>query len=245
MQMKEKIFTIPVNDAFDSGCECPVCYMKRELENAAVEYTMGPSYMEVDIRAKTDDLGFCEKHIKDVYNCENRLGFALVMKTHMDRVISDISKKAQEPVKGKKLFSKVQPNGISDYTKELNTKCFVCERIEDTFKRYIDTIIYLYKQDESFRKKYNECKGFCTQHYGALIEEASSKMSGQILNDFVEQTNRLYLENMKRVRDDVEWFINKFDHKYADEPWKNAKDSLTRAMIKTASVLPEEEKKKK
>lgn len=167
------------------------------------------------------------------------------MKTHMDRVIADISKKAQEPVKGKKLFSKVQPNGISDYTKELNTKCFVCERIEDTFKRYIDTIIYLYKQDESFRKKYNECKGFCTQHYGVLIEEASSKMSGQILNDFVEQTNRLYLENMKRVRDDVEWFINKFDHKYADEPWKNAKDSLTRAMIKTASVLPEEEKKKK
>ena len=54
----------------------------------------------------------------------------------MDRVIADISKKAQEPVKGKKLFSKVQPNGISDYTKELNTKCFVCERIEDTFKRY-------------------------------------------------------------------------------------------------------------
>ena len=92
MQMKEKIFTIPVNDAFDSGCECPVCYMKRELENAAVEYTMGPSYMEDDIRAKTDELGFCEKHIKDVYNCENRLGFALVMKTHMDRVIADISK---------------------------------------------------------------------------------------------------------------------------------------------------------
>ena len=23
MQMKEKIFTISVNDAFDSGCECP------------------------------------------------------------------------------------------------------------------------------------------------------------------------------------------------------------------------------
>ena len=45
-----------------------------------------------DIRAKTDELGFCEKHIKDVYNCENRLGFALVMKTHMDRVIADISK---------------------------------------------------------------------------------------------------------------------------------------------------------
>ena len=31
---------------------------------------------------------------------------------------------------------------------------------------------------------------------------------------------------MKRVRDDVEWFINKFDHKYANEPWKMAKNSL-------------------
>ena len=37
---------------------------------------------------------------------------------------------------------------------------------------------------------------------------------------------------MKRVRDDVAWFINKFDHKYANEPWKNSKDSLTRAMVK-------------
>ena len=52
MQMKEKIFTIPVNDAFDSGCECPVCYMKRELENAAVEYTMGPKIGRASCRER-------------------------------------------------------------------------------------------------------------------------------------------------------------------------------------------------
>ena len=46
--MAEQIYTIPVNDAFDSGCECPVCAMNRELENNAIEYTMGPSYMEDD-----------------------------------------------------------------------------------------------------------------------------------------------------------------------------------------------------
>ena len=54
-------------------------------------------------------------------------------------------------------------------------------------------------------------------------------------NDYTEFTNlitTLYLDNMKRVRDDVEWFINKFDHKYADAPWKNAKDSLVRATLK-------------
>ena len=65
-------------------------------------------------------------------------------------------------------------------------------------------------------------------------------MSGQILNDFVEQTNRLYLENMKRVRDDVEWFINKFDHKYADAPWKNTKDSLTKKKRRKSKLKPTE-----
>ena len=38
--MKEKIYTIPVNDAFDKDCECPLCAMYQELENNAVEYTM-------------------------------------------------------------------------------------------------------------------------------------------------------------------------------------------------------------
>ena len=51
MKMKEKIYTIPVNDAFDKDCECPLCAMYQELENNAVEYTMGPSYMEDNIRA--------------------------------------------------------------------------------------------------------------------------------------------------------------------------------------------------
>ena len=85
--MKEKIYTIPVNDAFSSDCECPICSMYKALEDDAVSYTMGPSYMEDDIRAMTDKKGFCQKHLKKVYDCENRLGFALVMKTHLDRVI--------------------------------------------------------------------------------------------------------------------------------------------------------------
>ena len=47
----------------------------------------------------------------------------------------------------------------------------------------------------------------------------------------------IYLENLKRVRDDIEWFINKFDYKYKDEPWYNAKDSVIRSMIKSNGVF--------
>lgn len=104
--MKEKIYTIPVNDAFDKDCECPLCAMYQELENNAVEYTMGPSYMEDDIRAETDKMGFCRKHLKKIYAVENRLGFALVMKTHMDKVINEIEKRNEQPVKAKTLFKR-------------------------------------------------------------------------------------------------------------------------------------------
>ena len=46
--MKEQLYTIPVNDIFDKPCECPVCAMKLKLENDAVAFAMGPSYMEDD-----------------------------------------------------------------------------------------------------------------------------------------------------------------------------------------------------
>ena len=88
--MKEKLYAIPVNDAFSKDCECPVCAMYKELENNAVEYTMGPSYMEDDIRLTTDKIGFCARHMQMMYDFENRLGLALIMDTHMKNMIKEI-----------------------------------------------------------------------------------------------------------------------------------------------------------
>ena len=88
--MAEQIYTIPVNDAFDSGCECPMCQMQKDLERNAIEYTMGPSYMEDDNRAMTDKLGFCSHHLRMLYQEKNRLGLALMMNTHMNKTIQDM-----------------------------------------------------------------------------------------------------------------------------------------------------------
>ena len=56
--MKEKLYTIPVNEAYDHDCECPLCYMKQTLEEKAIDFTMGPSYMEDDVRESTNEFGF-------------------------------------------------------------------------------------------------------------------------------------------------------------------------------------------
>ena len=39
--MEEQLYTIPVNDAFTTDCECPICEMNRQLERNAIDYTMG------------------------------------------------------------------------------------------------------------------------------------------------------------------------------------------------------------
>lgn len=43
--MKETIYTIPVNEAFEKPCECPMCNLENRFENDRVNYYLGPSLM--------------------------------------------------------------------------------------------------------------------------------------------------------------------------------------------------------
>ena len=237
--MKEKLYAIPVNDAFSKDCECPVCAMYKELENNAVEYTMGPSYMEDDIRAVTDRLGFCDKHVKMVYDQNNRLGMALVMSTHLRKTIGEVKAATKHRTMPKiSLFSKNKTTGnpVTEYIHNLDNSCFVCSRINGIFDRYIATIFHLWKTDEAFREKYKSSKGFCQRHYAVLTDYAPNEIKDSALDEFLSITDKLYIENMERVLGDIDWFINKFDFRYDNEPWKNSKDSLQRAILKTNSV---------
>ncbi len=234
--MKEQLFTIPVNEALEKECECPVCVMRQKLEKASLEYTLGPSYMEDDIRMVTDKAGFCPMHAKELYRQQNRLGLALILKTHMDRTIKDVERLANGPVTGGGFFKKKSDAPVVEYMKKLNSSCFICERVESVFERYIATIFYLYERDREFGEKLAKSKGFCNEHYALLYEQAPMRLSGKNLQEFIDMLNEVYLSNMKRVRDDLEWFTDKFDYRNADAPWKNSKDALPRTILKTNSI---------
>ncbi len=239
--MKEKLYAIPVNDAFDSNCECAVCRMYKTLEDNAVEYTMGPSYMEDDTRMLTDRLGFCEKHMQMIYTSGNKLGISLIMKTHFDKVIGDITPLSAKSAEKKSFFSKTEESfPLAEYLEQLNGSCFVCERINNVFNRYIDTIFYLYQSDGSFREKFKACKGFCNKHFLILIKKAPDYLKGNDLDEFTTIVKDLYIKNMERVRDDLAWFIDKFDYRNADAPWKNSKDAIPRAIIKSNSIIQDD-----
>lgn len=239
--MKEQLYTIPVNDAFASDCECPLCAMRRELERNAIEYTMGPSYMEDDNRAMTDKLGFCSKHIMDLYHEKNRLGLALMLNTHMDKTIKDLKACSEEKSGVNKLFKKDSNKcAVSAFVDELESHCFICERISDTFDRYLDTIFHLWKKDPDFVEAFKNCKGFCVYHYGYLYEAGRNHLNQSQYDEFTAILDKVFFENMERVNEDVAWFINKFDYRYQNEPWKNAKDALPRSIIKTNHIIPED-----
>lgn len=235
--MKEKLYTIPVNDAFNKDCECPLCVMYKDLENDAIEFTLGPSYMEEDIRQITDKEGFCEKHIVQLFNKQNSLGIANILKTHLYNRIKDIEELSKHPINKGGLFKKNTLSPISEYIRNHNNSCFICNRINSTFDRYIATILHLYKNDASFRTKFNNTKGFCLKHYEMLYSKSLEDLNGSVLDSFINDLNKITIENLKRVDSDLDWFIDKFDYRYKDEPWKNSKDAINRTITKTNSVI--------
>lgn len=236
--MKEQLYTIPVNDIFEQECECPVCAMRKSLEDDAVAFTMGPSYMEDDIRLTTDKIGFCMRHMQALYDFENRLGLALVIDTHMKNMITNIEtlqKKGRKNAGG--LFSKKEKTPLFAFTDQVSRSCFICDRIRDTFERYIATTFHLYEKDPAFVTKFKHSRGFCLEHYGMLYELAPSYLHGGTLEQFTEDLNRVFLENYKRMEEELSWFIDKFDYRNADAPWKTSKDALPRAMTKCNGIL--------
>ena len=149
--MKEKLYTVPVNDAFDAQSECPVCTLYRDLERRAVEFVLGPSYMEDDVRAVTNELGFCGTHLDMLLREKNRLGLAMILKTHLDRQLQENEKFTKAKIKPKNLLR----NDTSDFTGWAKTKentCYICGKIGALYPHYIETIVYLYKKET---KKFN------------------------------------------------------------------------------------------
>ena len=239
--MAEQLFTIPVNEAFEGDSECPFCEMYHSIENSAIEFTLGPSYMEDDNREVTDRLGFCSVHVRQLYARKNRLGLALMMNTHMNRLLKDLKAAADQGPgeRGGFLSKKTGEAPVVKLIHTVESTCFVCQRITPVFDRYVDTFFYLRKKDPEFKGKVGGCKGFCLSHYGRLYEEGGKRL-GKDADALYEVLNKVFFENLERVNADTSWFIDKFDHRNADKPWNNSRDALPRAITKVNSEIVDE-----
>lgn len=239
--MKEKIYTIPVNDAFSADCECPFCELQKKLESNILDYVLGPSYMEEDVRSETDKHGFCKYHYSKLFHAQNRLGAALIVNTHLKKINKDLENilESEPNISAKRgLFKKADNTSpLGEYTEDISGSCYACERMAGRMNSYIETFFYLFKREPEFRQKLSACKGFCLEHFNRLMSEARTRMN---TNDFAEFANLIIpvqKENLKRIEEELDWFIQKFDYRFQNEPWKNSKDSLERAILKISSTI--------
>lgn len=243
--MKEKLYTIPVSEGFETEDECPFCAMARTEEQRAIRYFAGPgaSYMEPDVRAATDKAGFCGMHMKKLYDYGNALGAALMLQTYYAGLFEEMQAQLENydlpPQKG--LFNKKRPQAEeAPYWVRLQGRihsCAICEKVDYNMARYMDTFFYLLKEPE-FRSKVENCKGFCLRHFTELLEAAEEHLPNAQREWFLKTVPHLMLENLARVKGDLDWMIAKYDYRNASKPWGNSRDALQRAMQKLQGIYP-------
>ena len=124
--MKEKLYTIPLNDAMNADDECPFCYIERNVEQDILDYVLGScaSYMESDTRDATDKAGFCRMHYKKMYDYGNTLGNGWILKTHYKKLIREMKEQFAHYTPGKTslVHGKAlrRPDGTAEYCQNKN-----------------------------------------------------------------------------------------------------------------------------
>ena len=224
----EQIYTIPVNEAFDASradksCGCPMCALYRKLEENELELILGASMMEPDVRIQTNEEGFCRTHYDMMFVRKNRLGMALTLESHLKELQDDLKPSLLGSVVGRPEAKPVKR------IKALEGDCYVCRRIDFHFQHMAETVVYLFETQEEFRKKLEGQPYFCLPHYRKLLE-ASAKMSKKYREEMAEDAAKVVGAYLDKLKEDVSWFCKKFDYRYDNEPWYDAKDAIERAI---------------
>ena len=230
---------IPVNEAFDEcrdkpECGCPLCRLYKKLEQDELDIILGASMMEPDIRIKTNELGFCLTHYNMMLGKKRMLGMGLMMESHLAEV--------KKMLNGPTLLGNKRQAAIAALSK-LECDCYVCSRTDKNLAGMVATVVYLWDCDyEQFRKKFAKQPWFCLPHYRAMMEYASRKLSKRSFAEFYDAGHEIEERYLDELAGDVSWFCKKFDYRYDEEPWYNAKGSVNRGIKFLGGCFSEDQK---
>lgn len=243
--MKETIYTIPINEAYEVDCECPLCYLEKQLETEAVEYALGPAMMEPDFRINSNDKGFCNRHFDAMFHSEKKLPLALMLDTHLEEVQNKLNKlsslkeslKAEKKGLFKKVNTKDEISPLKDMCEHLQKTCVVCEKVEHTMERYCDTLLYMWAKDDEFKIKIENSKGVCMKHFNMLLNRATAELKDSDARNFIAALIEKEEKELARIKDDIHKFTLKFDYRNKDMEWGTAKDAPIRTIEKLSGYI--------
>ena len=222
----EQIYTIPINEAFEAsahdGTSCPFCIIRKKFEENEIELILGASAMEPDIRIKTNERGFCADHFSKMLKRGKKLPVALMLESHLDTVCGKL--------KGKSVLPGFKAKSASSALSVLSRSCYLCDRLDENFGRVMENAIYMWRSDSSFRNLFSRQRAFCVPHAASLLEFASKNLKSSEFGTLCSAVRAVQEDYLAREREKISRFIKKFDYRYEDEPWGDAKEAVEDAI---------------
>lgn len=218
--MNYHIDTGLIKEKFKVDCECPLCEIKKIVEEQFLHEFLNDAVMEDNTRIKVSKLGFCDRHFDMLFSRQNKLSVALQIRTRVD-----VLQKNFDQVKSVKNALKQS----SQIEKAMST-CVICELTDESMIKYYKTIAQMFAREKDFFKTLIASKGFCMEHYAMLLKY--SKSASVFAKDYVNLLSTVQMRGIQRVQDDLKKFCDKHDYRNANEPLGNAETALPRIRTK-------------
>ncbi len=209
-----------IKDKFNENCECPLCEIKKIVEEQFLHEFLNDAVMEDNTRISVGKKGFCDKHFDMLFARQNKLSVALQVRTRIDNLgylfedISSVKSAIKRAEQVDKAFS----------------TCVVCDMIEQSMVKYYKTIAQMFLKEKDFVKSLLSTKGFCLVHYAELLKY--SKYAGYMAKHYVQILAELERKNIARINSELKEFCDKHDYRNACKPLGNAETALPRTRIK-------------
>lgn len=210
------IYTALIWEKFNLETECPLCEIKKVVEEQFLFEFLNDAVMDDDVRIKVNKLGFCKEHFDKLFVRQNKLSIALQMSTRLNALIKDIEKGS----------AKCQ---IADLEKE-NSSCIICDLTKESMQKYYMTIAYMFKTDREFAKKLSSSNGFCLEHYKELLKYSSH--AGALKKEYIEVLRNLELNTLYNLQNNLKAFCDKHDYRNRTKPLGSAENALPLARTK-------------
>jgi len=153
-----------------------------------------------------------------------------MLQTHFMEINARLEKLYKVEATGKQKFFSKETTGLGEFINDLGRGCYVCNLIDESFTRYIDTFFKLFSKEERVRTMVTASKGVCLPHLETIVSAAPKKLPAANLRLFYETIFTAQAAYMKLIEADLDWFAKKFDYRNQNEPWGGAKDAIERAI---------------
>ncbi len=209
-----------IKDKFKEDCECPLCEIKKIVEEQFLHEFLNDAVMEDNTRIKVGNKGFCARHFDMLFSRQNKLSVALQIGTRVDKLSNLI-----EQTKSVKTGIK-QANAL----KKASTTCAICDYAEESMIKYYKTIAQLFLKEKAFLSTLLATKGFCLEHYAELLRYA--KYAGFMAKEYVGVLTGIQKRHLERLQTELKAFCDSHDYRNAGKPLGSAETALPRMRTK-------------